>query len=96
MRFGVAFRAATFVASLGFFGVATENVSAQSVPLIAYDANIDLLQMPKDLHLGEVTGVAVNSKKHIFVFTRGNTLGPAYAAAAAQLLEFGPDGQFIR
>jgi DNA-binding beta-propeller fold protein YncE len=96
MKFGVAFRAATFVASLGFFGVATENVSAQSVPLIAYDANIDLLQMPKDLHLGEVTGVAVNSKKHIFVFSRGNTLGPAYAAAAAQLLEFGPDGQFIR
>jgi hypothetical protein len=96
MKFGVAFRAATFVASLGFFGVATENVSAQSVPPIAYDANIDLLQMPKDLHLGEVTGVAVNSKKHIFVFSRGSTLGPAYAAAAAQLLEFGPDGQFIR
>src|SRR5438132_8518719 len=96
MKFGVAFRAATFAALLGSFGVATENVSAQSVPLIAYDANIDLLQMPKDLHLGEVTGVAVNSKKHIFVFSRGNTLGPAYAAAAAQLLEFGPDGQFIR
>ena len=29
-------------------------------------------------------------------FTRGNTNGPAYAAAAAQLLEFGADGKFIR
>ena len=31
-----------------------------------------------------------------FHFSRGNTTGPAYAAAAAQLLEFGPDGHFIR
>jgi DNA-binding beta-propeller fold protein YncE len=30
------------------------------------------------------------------VFQRGNTNGPAYAAAAAQLLEFGADGKFIR
>jgi DNA-binding beta-propeller fold protein YncE len=49
-----------------------------------------------DLSLGEATGVAVNSKGHVFVFSRGNTTGPAYAASAAQLLEFGPDGQFIR
>jgi hypothetical protein len=38
----------------------------------------------------------VNSKGHIFVLSRGNTTGPAYAAAAAQLLEFAPDGKFIR
>src|SRR6516164_6483939 len=69
---------------------------AQQVPVIAYDADIDFLKMPKDLYLGEVTGVAVNSKKHVFVFSRGGTSGPAYAAAAAQLLEFGPDGQFVR
>ena len=40
--------------------------------------------------------MAVNSKGHVFVFSRGNSTGPAYAAAAAQLLEFGPDGTFIR
>ena len=28
--------------------------------------------------------------------SRGNTTGPAYGAAASQLLEFGPDGKFIR
>src|SRR5499433_1648505 len=69
---------------------------AQQLPSIAYDGDIDFLKLPKDLYLGEVTGVAVNSKKHIFVFSRGNMNGPAYSAAAAQLLEFGPDGQFIR
>ena len=32
----------------------------------------------------------------MFVFSRGGTSGPAYGAAAAQLLEFDPDGKFVR
>src|SRR3954467_4804662 len=68
----------------------------QEVPQISFDSPPNVLQLPKDLYLGEVAGVAVNSKGHIFVFHRGNSNGPAYAAAAAQLLEFGPDGKFIR
>ena len=32
----------------------------------------------------------------MFVFSRGSTTGPAYAAAAAQLLEFDADGRFVR
>src|SRR6267143_212413 len=68
---------------------------AQEVPQIPFDAS-DPLVLPKDLYLGEVTGVAVNSKGSIFVLSRGNTTGPAYAAAAAQLLEFAPDGKFVR
>src|SRR5471030_2938079 len=67
-----------------------------AVPVIPFDSVANPLRMPTDLHLGEVSGIAVNSKKHIFVFTRGNTTGPAYGAAAAQLLEFGPDGRFVR
>ncbi len=63
---------------------------------IAFDSVSNLLKLPPDLYLGEAAGVAVNSKGHIFVFSRGNTTGPAYAAAAAQLLEFGPDGRYIR
>jgi DNA-binding beta-propeller fold protein YncE len=54
------------------------------------------VHLPKDMYFGEVTGVATNSKGNIFVFSRGNTSGPAYAAAAAQLFEFSPDGKFIR
>src|SRR2546429_5696864 len=66
------------------------------VPEIQYRSVPDLLKLPTDIHLGEATGVAVNSKGHVFVFSRGNTTGPAYGATAAQLLEFGPDGTFIR
>src|SRR5205823_1137270 len=71
-------------------------VSAQdSVPQIPFDGT-DPLKLPKDLYLGEVTGVAVNSSGHIFVLSRGNTTGPAYAAAAAQLLQFDSRGKFVR
>src|SRR5580704_9914551 len=69
---------------------------AQQPPEIPYHAVPDFLKLPPDIHLGEVAGVAVNSHGHIFVFSRGNTTGPAYAASAAQLLQFGPDGKFIR
>ena len=73
------------------------SLSAQqsSVPEIPYRSVPDFLQLPKDLNFGEVAGVAVNSKGHIFVFSRGNTTGPAYAASAAQLLEFAPNGKFL-
>src|SRR3984893_12012578 len=66
------------------------------VPEIRYRSVPDFLKLPADLYLGEAVGVAVNSKGHIFVFSRGNTTGPAYGAAAAQLLEFDPDGKFLR
>ncbi len=69
---------------------------AQQFPEIRYHADPNFLKLPPDIHLGEAVGVAVNSKGHIFVFSRGNTTGPAYAAAAAQLLEFDPDGKFLR
>ena len=66
------------------------------MPEIPFDSVPNALKLPPDLYLGEASGVAVNSKGHVFVFSRGSTVGPAYAAAAAQLLEFGPDGKFIR
>src|SRR5436853_7506318 len=69
---------------------------AQQPPEIRFHSVPDFLKLPPDIYLGEATGVAVNSKGHVFVFSRGNTAGPAYAAAAAQLLEFAPDGKFLR
>jgi NHL repeat len=66
------------------------------VPKIPYRSVPDFLKLPADLYLGEVAGVSLNSKGHLFVFSRGQTTGPAYGAAAAQLLEFGADGKFIR
>ena len=70
--------------------------SADAVPAIAYDSVPNPLHLPRDLYFGECSGVALNSKGHVFVLSRGNTTGPAYAAAATQLLEFAPDGRFIR
>jgi len=69
---------------------------AQQPPEIRFHSVADFLKLPPDIYLGEATGVAVNSKGHVFVFSRGNTTGPAYGAAAAQLLEFAPDGKFLR
>src|SRR5213083_2381601 len=68
----------------------------QAVPEIPFDSVPNFFTLPPDLHFGEASGVAVNSKGHVFVFNRGNTTGPAYAATASQILEFGPDGQYIR
>jgi DNA-binding beta-propeller fold protein YncE len=68
----------------------------QTVPDIPFDSVPNFFKLPSDLHLGEASGVAVNSKGHIFIFSRGNTTGPAYAATASQVLEFGPDGKYIR
>lgn len=80
-----------------FFLLSSAAVFAQTpVPEIRFDADVNFLKLPPDLHLGEATGVAVNSKGHVFVFSRGNTTGPAYAATAAQLLEFDRNGKFIR
>jgi len=67
-----------------------------SVPVIDFESVPNPVKLPKDVYFGEVTGVAVNSKGHVFVFSRGGTSGPAYGAAAAQLFEFDADGKFIR
>ena len=69
---------------------------AQQPPEIPFESVPDFLRLPADLYFGEVAGVAVNSKGHVFVFSRGRTTGPAYAAAAAQLLEFNSYGRFVR
>jgi streptogramin lyase len=80
------------------FFVLTPTAAFAQAPVseIKVDANVDFLKPPPDMHFGEVSGVAVNSKGHVFVFSRGNTNGPAYGASAAQLLEFGPTGRFLR
>ncbi|HTI67934.1 MAG TPA: peptidyl-alpha-hydroxyglycine alpha-amidating lyase family protein [Caulobacteraceae bacterium] len=71
------------------------HAAAAGPPEIPFEGT-DALKLGPDMHLGEVAGVAVNRLGHIFVFQRGHTVGPAYGAAAAQLLEFGPDGRFVR
>jgi hypothetical protein len=81
----------------GFLVLLAKPILAQhTVPEIAFDSVPDFLKLPPGMNFGEVPGVAVNSKGHIFVFTRSNSAGgPAYAPTAAQLLEFGPGGELL-
>src|SRR3984957_12983923 len=77
-------------------GISAAAFGQQPVPEIAFDSTPDFFKLPEGMYFGEVAGIAVNSKKHVFVLSRGNTSGPAYGAAAAQLLEFDPSGKFVR
>ena len=71
-------------------------VEAEAAPIMPFNSVPDPVRLPSDMYLGECSGVALNSRGHVFVLSRGNTVGPAYGAAATQLLEFGPGGTFIR
>src|SRR5262245_21655544 len=76
--------------------LATPASAQQTAPELQFDSVPDFLKLPAGMNFGEVPGVAVNSRGNVFVFTRSNSAnGPAYAPAAAQLLEFGPNGEFI-
>lgn len=77
--------------------VSSMALAQDAVPAISYESVPNLLKLPDDMHLGEVAGVAVNSKGHIFVYARGGSSGgPAYGNTASQLLEFNGNGKFIR
>ena len=68
-------------AGIGAVGLTAPRFAcAQDVPSIAYESVPDLLRLPPDLYLGEVSGVALNSAGHIFVLHRGNSTGPAYGS----------------
>ena len=84
-----------FALVLAFFLAAPLALLAQA-PDIPFDSVPNAIKLQDGMYLGEVSGIAVNSKGHIFLFSRGNTTGPAYSAAAAQLLEFDKDGKFVR
>ena len=69
---------------------------AQSIPELPFESVPNPLKLPNDIHFGEIAGVAVNSRGHVFVFSRGNSTGPSYMATASQLLEFDANGTFVR
>ena len=67
---------------------------AQTVPELPFESVPNPLKLPNDIHFGEIAGVAVNSSGHVFVFSRGNSVGPSYMATAS--LEFDANGNFVR
>jgi len=68
----------------------------QNVPELPFESVPNPLKLPNDIHFGEIAGVAVNSSGHVFVHSRGNSVGPSYMATASQLLEFDANGNFVR
>lgn len=84
-------------------GVTGGVLSGQAtVPTIQFDSNPSPLTMPDNIHLGEVAGVATNSRGDIYVYTRtGNptiTIGTARAVShgGGRLFQFDRTGKFVR
>ena len=71
-------------------------------PEIPFDSVPNPLQLPADLYLGEVGGVATNSRGDIFVYTRTGhptvTIGSArpFAHGGSRLFQFDRNGKFVR
>jgi sugar lactone lactonase YvrE len=87
----------SLVAPAAFAQETTPATTPAAPAAIPYDSVPNLLKLPDDMHLGEAAGVAVNSKGHIFVYSRGgSSTGPAFGNTASQVLEFGADGKFVR
>jgi DNA-binding beta-propeller fold protein YncE len=58
-----------------------------TTPEIAYDSVANFFKLPPGLYMGEGTGVATNSKGHVFIFTR---------SGETRLFEFDQNGAFVK
>jgi len=76
--------------------------AAAQVPEIAFDSAANALTLPDDIYLGEVGGVATNSKGDIFVYTRTGhptlSLGTArgFVHGGSRLFQFDRNGKYVR
>jgi DNA-binding beta-propeller fold protein YncE len=68
----------------------------QPVPEIRFEGSTDFLKLPANTYFGEVAGVAIDARRHLYVFSRTGTRSTVHGQSSAQLFEFGPDGTFIR
>jgi sugar lactone lactonase YvrE len=69
-----------------------------AAPKIPFDSDVNFLKLNYQMNLGEVLGVAVNSKGTVVVLNHPGsaTSGPIYGNASTQLLEFDSTGKFVR
>ena len=81
--------------------VAAAFVPAQAQE-IRFDSAPNALQLPANIYLGEVAGVATNSKGDVFVYTRTGhptiTIGTArpFAHGGSRLFQFDRTGKYVR
>ena len=69
----------------------------QNAPEIPFDS-VPFLKLTPERPLGEVLGVAVNSKGHVVVLNHPGSAGtgPVYGASTTQIMEFDEKGNFVR
>ena len=85
-----------------FTSVALLASTALAQPEIKFDSVANALQLPADLYLGEVAGVATNSKGDIFVYTRTGhptvTIGTMrpFAHGGSRLFQFDRSGRYMK
>jgi DNA-binding beta-propeller fold protein YncE len=93
MKFALALCVATALATA---------VNAQTAPTINFDSAPNALTLPDDVYLGEVGGVATNSRGDIFVYTRTGHPTTSMASArpfvhgGSRLFQFDRSGKFTR
>src|SRR3954449_2897534 len=99
MKNTVSFLTAAFIAGV----LATAPASGETAaPEIKFDSVPNALQLPPGLYLGEVEGVATNSKGDVFVYTRTGrttvTIGTVrpFAHGGSRLFQFDRTGKFVR
>jgi len=87
-------------ACVAYFPAAAQN--AQNVPEIPFDSAPNALTTPDDIYLGEVSGVASDSKGNVYVYTRTGhptiSLGGAraFAHGGSRLFQFDRNGRYTR
>src|SRR5579863_413607 len=95
-------RMSRFVPIAAALFVAGALMAQTSVPEIAFDSAPNLLKLPEHIYLGEVPGVATNSKGNIFVYTRTGSSNATeggsrtFTHGGARLFEFAPNGTYMR
>ncbi|HXJ01427.1 MAG TPA: peptidyl-alpha-hydroxyglycine alpha-amidating lyase family protein [Micropepsaceae bacterium] len=88
------------LAGAAFAGVPA--IAQTNAPEIPYDADANFLKTPDNVYLGEVGGVAQNSKGDIYVYTRTGhpfvSLGGSrqFMHGGSQLYQFDRNGRFVR
>ena len=92
-------RLAVIILSLVFVARLESQDATREIP---FDASADVVKLPADVYLGEVAGVATNSKGQLFVYTRtGNpTVGLGnsrlFTHGGSRLFQFDRNGSFVR
>ena len=75
---------------------------AAQVPDISFDSVANFVKMPEHIHLGEVAGVATDSKGNVYVYTRTGsdnaTMGGSriFTHGGSRLFEFDATGKYVR